>query len=191
MATSASAGFSRCSFRQALSRSMFRQRKYRLPLLLLIPLMALLLPPLRDRLDPRARYLPGAPWTLGTALVLVFFQASLFGSHATETAAQTEAKQQQESNARIEKVRADRAAEYNRDKLQILAKVEAFLAANQPKEALAAANKYFAVNKDPDLARLQSRASLCVMKLELQNEAAVSLVCHPFHQPRFRLQFQL
>ncbi|UCU92007.1 hypothetical protein [Hydrogenophaga taeniospiralis] len=98
-----------------------------LPLLLLIPLMALLLPPLRDRLDPRARYLPGAPWTLGTALVLVFFQASLFGSHATETAAQTEAKQQQESNARIEKVRADRAAEYNRDKLQILAKVEAFL----------------------------------------------------------------
>jgi len=146
-----------------------------LPLLMLIPLLALLLPPLRSKLDPRARYLPGAPWTLGTALVLVFLQAALFGSHAADSEAEKEAKQQQESKARIARVQADRAAEYTRDKPQILAQVEVLLAANQPKEALAAANKYFAVNKDPDLARLQSRAALGVMKLELQNEASVPL----------------
>lgn len=145
-----------------------------LPLLMLTPLMALLLPPLRNKLDPRARYLPGAPWSLGTALVLVLFQASLFGSQAEDTQAEKEAKQQQESKSRIAKVQADRAAEYTRDKPQILAQVEASLAANQPKEALAAANN-FTVSKDPDLARLQSRAVLGVMKLELQNEASVPL----------------
>lgn len=147
----------------------------RLPLLLLVPLLALLLPPLRNKLDPRARYLPGPPWTLGTALVLVFFQASLFGSHAEESAAKKEAQLQQEAAARIATAKADRAAEYAREKPQILAQVEALLAANQPKEALAAANKFFAANPDPDLARLRSRAELGVMKLELQVEAALPL----------------
>jgi chaperone required for assembly of F1-ATPase len=102
-------------------------------------------------------------------------QASLFGSQAGDSEAEKEANLQQESRARIAKVQAERAAEYVRDKPLILAKVEALLASNQPNEALAAANKYFAVNKDPDLARLQSRASLGVMKFELQSEANVPL----------------
>lgn len=146
-----------------------------LPLLMLVPLLALLLPPLRKKLDPRARYLPGPPWTLGTALVLVLIQASLFSSYEKAATAAQEANRQQEFKARIAKDQNDRAAEYAREKPQILAKVEALLASNQPKEALAAANKYFAVNKDPDLARLQSRAGLGVMKLELQNESALPL----------------
>jgi hypothetical protein len=146
-----------------------------LPLLVLIPLMALLLPPFRTKLDPRSRYLPGAPWTLGIAVALMFFQASLFGSHAATEAEQQATKRQQESAARIAKAQADHAGEYARDKPQILAQVEALLAANRPQDALAAANRYFTVTKDPDLARLQSRAATGVLKLELQNEAALSL----------------
>jgi hypothetical protein len=110
------------------------------------------------------------------ALLLVFFQASLFRSHEEAAKAEKEAKQQQDSATRTVAAKNARAAEYVRDKSQILAEVEALLSSNQPKEALAAANKYFAVNKDPDLARLQSRAKLGAMKLELENEAVVPLV---------------
>lgn len=146
-----------------------------LPLLLLVPLLALLLPPLRDRLGPLTRFLPGLPGTLVTALMLVIFQGLLFGSHAENAKAEKDAQLKQAAKERMEKVRADLAAEYTRDKPQILAQVEAHLAANQPGEALAAVNKYFVANKDPDLARLQARATLAAMKLELKNEAAVPL----------------
>ncbi|MDO9289973.1 MAG: hypothetical protein Q7U09_00215 [Hydrogenophaga sp.] len=146
-----------------------------LPLLILVPMLGLLLPPLRNKVDPRERYLPGPKWSLGVAFVLLMFQAGLFGDHASGVEAEKEAKLQQVAAERAVTVKRGLSEEFARDKVQILGQVESLLASNRPKEAAALANKYFALSKDPDLARLKSRIDMAVMKLELDNEAAVPL----------------
>lgn len=146
-----------------------------LPLLVVVPMLGLLLPPLRNKVDPRERYLPGPKWSLGVAFVLLMFQAGLFGEHASGVEAEKEAKLQQVAAERAVTAKRGLSEEFARDKVQILGQVESLLASNRPKEAAALANKYFAISKDPDLARLKSRTDMAVMKLELDNEAAVPL----------------
>lgn len=146
-----------------------------LPLLVLVPMLGLLLPPLRNKVDSRERYLPGPKWSLGVAFVLLMFQAGLFGEHASGVEAEKEAKLQQVAAERAVTAKRGLSEEFARDKVQILSQVESLLASNRPKEAAALANKYFAISKDPDLARLKSRTDMAVMKLELVNEAAVPL----------------
>lgn len=146
-----------------------------LPLLILVPMLGLLLPPLRNKVDPRERYLPGPKWSLGVAFVLLMFQAGLFGDHASGVEAEKEAKLQQVAAERAVTAKRGLSEEFARDKAQILGQVESLLTSNQPKEAATLATKYIGVSKDPDLARLKSRADLAVMRLELDNEAAVPL----------------
>ena len=146
-----------------------------LPLLLLIPMLGLLLPPLRNKIDPRERYLPGPKWSLGVAFVMAMFQAGLFGQHASGVEAEKAAKGLKEATERAAAAKRGLAEEYASDKAQILGQVESLLTANRPKDAAALATKYSGVSKDPDLARLQSRADMAVMKLELENEAALPL----------------
>lgn len=81
---------------------------------------------------------------------------------------------QQDSAARVAKVRADRESEYAANKPKIIAEVEHQLANNQPREALSTINKFMTVTKDPDLGRLQQRTSIQVMRRDLEeNEAGL------------------
>lgn len=146
-----------------------------LPLLLLAPMLVLLLPPIRNRIDPRERYLPGPKWSIGVAFVLVIFQGGLFGQHEAKVKAESEAKRVHEATERAVNARRVLADEYTSQKVQILGQIESLLTSNQPKEAAALASKYTSVSKDPDLARLKSRADMVVMKLELENEATLPL----------------
>lgn len=145
------------------------------PFLLLVPILGLLLPPLRNKVDPRERYLPGPKWSLGVAFVVAMFQAGLFGQHASSVEAEKEAKLQQAAAERAVVAKRGLSEEYARDKVHILSQLESLLASNRPTEASALANKYIAISKDPDLARLKSRTDMAVMKLELDNEAVVPL----------------
>lgn len=146
-----------------------------LPLLLLVPMLGLLLPPLRNKVDPRERYLPGPKWSLGVAFIMVLIQAGLFGQHAEKVEAEKEAKRMQEATERAASAKRGLSEDYATNKRQILGQIESLLSSNRPNEAAALATKYSVASKDPDLARLKSRADLAVMKLELSNEAALPL----------------
>lgn len=71
--------------------------------------------------------------------------------------------------------RARALAEFNADKAGVLRGIETLLSQNQVEEAFSKASRYLAVTKDPDLARLHSRAEVAKMKLELVNEEALPL----------------
>lgn len=146
-----------------------------LPLLLLVPMLGLLLPPLRNKVDPRERYLPGPKWSLGVAFIMVLIQAGLFGQHAEKVEAEKEAKRMQKATERAASAKRGLSEDYATNKRQILGQIESLLSSNRPNEAAALATKYSVASKDPDLARLKSRADLAVMKLELSNEAALPL----------------
>lgn len=146
-----------------------------LPMLTLAPMLALLLPPLRSWISARLRIIPGPGWSLGLAFVLMVAQATWFAEGQESGRLAAEAKRKQEFTARLEQSKRERVAEFTKDKEKILAQIEVHLRANQAKEASALANKYFSVNKDPDLGRLQYRAELLLMKAELQNEKDLPL----------------
>lgn len=146
-----------------------------LPGLLVIPLLAVLLPPVRNWMDPNERYIPSPKWSLGVAFGILMVQAMLYGDYAKEADERKAALEKAQAVARAEASKQARLDEYAKDKVQILGQIDALLSANKPQEALSLANKYYAVNKDPDLARLQSRADLAVIRLDLQNEEALTL----------------
>lgn len=141
----------------------------------LLPVLVLLLPVVRQRIDPHTRYLPGAPVSVGISFALLMLQGAMFGDAAVKARVEREASTHRQSVERAAALRAERAQEYERDKREILSQVQGLLEANKPQEALTLANKFFVVTKDPDLVRLRSRAELAVMRIELQNEASLSL----------------
>jgi hypothetical protein len=147
------------------------------PAFLLAPILAILLPPVRERVRAKlpASLMPSPQISLGIAFVLLVIQLVMFAGHIEEKRLTQQQRAEHDSAVRIAKVKKDREAEYARDKATIIGQVEALLETRQPREALALANKFLAVNKDPDLGRLQYRAELMVMKLELQDEKAVPL----------------
>ncbi|MDZ7866775.1 hypothetical protein [Acidovorax sp.] len=142
--------------------------------LLLIPMLVLLLPPIRQRILARTPLFPSPGWSVGIVLVLMFLQMSSFGSATEEKRLQDEATKQQEASARIAAVKKEREAEYAANKSKIIAEVERQLAAGQAREAHATITKFMGVTRDPDLGRLQSRAEVQVMKLELENANTLS-----------------
>jgi hypothetical protein len=140
---------------------------YLVPGLILAVALALLLPParklLRVKLDLHQSRGIGAVLLFGIALA-----AGGLKYYSEEAAKQ---KLLDDSAARIAKVRADREAEFANNKAKIIAEVEQQIAGNQAREGLATINKFMSVTKDPDLGRLQRRAEVKVMRLDLeQNE---------------------
>lgn len=142
--------------------------------LLLIPMLVLLLPPIRQRIQARTGLLPSPGWTVGIVFVLLFLQVHSFNSAAEEKRQQDEASKQQEAAARTAAVKKAREDEYAANKTKIIAEVERQLAAGQAREAHATITKFMGVTRDPDLGRLQSRAEVQVMKLELENANTLS-----------------
>ncbi|MBS0467951.1 MAG: hypothetical protein JSS31_12475 [Proteobacteria bacterium] len=144
------------------------------PALVLLPVLVLLLPPSRARISQKISFLPGLAWSLVMAFVFVLFMATSMGEVKLRQQAENEAKMQRESATRIAKLKADREAEYTKNKAAIIAEVEQQLANNQPREALATINKYMMVTKDPNLGRHLHRANIQTMRLDLANEANLS-----------------
>ncbi|MCC5612018.1 hypothetical protein LC612_36125 [Nostoc sp. CHAB 5834] len=144
------------------------------PILFLIPMLLLLLPVLRNKIQQKIRFLPGPGWSLGLAVVLMVFQGVSFGEGAEAARLAKDAQRNKDSRARVAQQKKDREAEYQLNKIKILAEVEQQLASNQSREALATISKYMTATSDPDLGRLRGRAELQVMKLDLQNEASLS-----------------
>lgn len=143
---------------------------YALPILILIAALALLLPPSRKRLKINLGLKP----SIALAVALLFGIALSAGVQKENREEAARLKMQQDSAARIAKQNSDRTAEYAENKTKIIAEVEQQLANNQPREALATISKFMTVTKDPDLGRLQHRASVRVMRLDLeQNEAGL------------------
>lgn len=143
---------------------------YLVPGLILAVALALLLPPARKLL----RINLNLDKSIGIGAALFFGIALAAGGlkYVREEAAKQ--KVLDDSAARIAKVRADREAEFSANKAKILAEVEQQIAGNQAREGLATINKFMSVTKDPDLGRLQRRAEVKVMRLDLeQNEAGL------------------
>lgn len=145
------------------------------PALLLLPVLALLLPFSRSALRAKIRFIPGLGLSLGIAVVYVLALGVMMGEVKAKLRQATELRAQQDSIARVAKAKAEREAEYAKNKANVIAQVEQHLANNQPREALATINKFMTVTKDPDLGRLQPRAEVQVMKLDLQSENTLSL----------------
>lgn len=144
------------------------------PLLFLVPILALLLPDLRRRILERTKFFPSVGWSAALAFVLIAFQVGIFSRATEENRTKDEATLQQEASARVAAVKKQREEEYAANKAKIIAEVEAQLASGQSREALATITKFMGVTRDPDLGRLQSRAEVQVLKLDLQNEKALS-----------------
>lgn len=142
-------------------------RTYLIPCAILTVALVVLFPPLRKLL--RINFTLNRSIALGAAF---FFGIAIAGGslkYAREEAAKQ--KLLDDSAARIAKVRADREAEFSANKAKIIAEVEQQIAGNQAREGLATINKFMSVTKDPDLGRLQRRAEVKVMRLDLeQNE---------------------
>lgn len=145
-----------------------------MPILFLIPMLLLLLPVLRNKIQEKVKFLPGPGWSLGIVFILMVFQAVSFGEGAEAARLAKEAQRSKDFQAKMAQQKKDREAEYQRDKSKILAEVEQQLASNQSREALATISKYMTATSDPDLGRLRGRAEVQVMKLDLQNEATLS-----------------
>lgn len=146
-----------------------------LPLLLLPVLLALLLPPARSKISEKLKFWPGAKSSLIAGFVIWLVQMGMFGSAAGDQQASEQARAAKESADRIAKARQDRLDDYNKNKASILQKIETALTADRPSEALDLANQYLTVTKDPDLARLQYRADVAVMKTEARDDSKVQL----------------
>ncbi len=141
---------------------------YVLPIFILIAALAVLLPPSRKRLKIGL----GLKQSIALAVALLFGMALSAGAQKANREEAAQLKMQQDSAARIAKQKSDRAAEYVANKTKIIAEVEQQLANNQPREALATISKFMTVTKDPDLGRLQHRASVQVMRLDLEQHEA-------------------
>jgi hypothetical protein len=143
---------------------------YVLPALILAVALAVLLPPLRKRLKISL----GLKTSVFLAVAFLFGMAIAVGVLKSKRDEAIQQKLQQDSAARIAKQKSDRESEYAANKVKIIAEVEHQLASNQPREALATINKFMTVTKDPDLGRLQHRASVQVMRLDLdENESGL------------------
>jgi len=142
-----------------------------LPALLLLPAAALLLPPLQKRIGLTL----GLGLSVGLSLAFLTGIALWGGWIKQERQATEQSKREQDSATRIAKLKEERAADYTANKTKILAEIESQLASNQSREAAATISKFMTVTKDPDLGRLQYRAELQVMRLDLQDEAKLSL----------------
>jgi hypothetical protein len=143
---------------------------YVLPALILIAGLALILPPSRKLLKIDL----GLKLSAALAFAFLVAIALTAGSQKASRQEAAQLKMQQDSAARIAKLKADREAEYASNKAKIIAEVEQQLASNQPREALATISKFMTVTKDPDLGRLQPRAELQVMKLDLLKEDSLT-----------------
>ncbi|WP_342133524.1 hypothetical protein [Hydrogenophaga sp. OTU3427] len=146
-----------------------------LPVLMLVPMLALLLPQLRDMAKAKLKIWPGYGWSLGLAFFLMLIQAGWFGDGAIAKRDAEQARLEQELAARVAKVKKDRLDEYNNKKPEILAKLESLISSGKGRDALTLANGYLTVTKDPDLARVQYRADLASMREELKDEKSVPL----------------
>ena len=143
-----------------------------LPSLLAIPGVAFLLPASRAKLGIN----PGLAGSTLVTLALLVTIGGLAGTAEDDRENAAQLKREQESAARIATLRAERAAEFSQNKLKILVEIERQLADNQFREAATTINKFMLVTKDPDVGRLQYRADLQVMRLDLkENEAGLSL----------------
>ena len=148
---------------------------FALPVLLVIPVLALLLPFSRTAIKQKIGFILRPGWCVAIGFVFVLSLGIMLGDAKAKAQADAQARMQQESAARITKVKAEREAEYAKNKAQIITRIEQQLANNQPREALGTINKFMLVTKDPDLGRHQYRAELQVMRLDLRNEANLSL----------------
>lgn len=141
------------------------------PAVLLLPAAVLLLPAGQRRI--------GVFFGRGTSIVVaVSFLFGIAGwagwiKHDREEKAL--AQQEKDSAARVAARKKERETEYATNKAKIISEVEEQLANNRPREAAATIAKFMTVTKDPDLGRLQHRANVQVMRLDLQNEANLSL----------------
>ncbi|MBV7541974.1 hypothetical protein [Acidovorax sp. sic0104] len=150
--------------------AMTQTKVYVLPAIILVAALAVLLPPSRKRLKIRLGLKP----SIALAVALFFGIALSAGYQKAKREEAAQLKLQQESAAKRAKQKTDREAEYAANKTKIIAEVEQQLASNQPREALATITRFMTVTKDPDLGRLQHRASVQVMRLDLeQNEAGL------------------
>lgn len=149
---------------------------------LLVPMMALLLPPVRHLLDPRQRYMPEPMVSICIAAGLLWGQYALYNleTKRIEAVAQAELVRQAQEAAEKAKREAEEAKralldELARDKAKVVERVEGLLAKGLSDDALAAVNKYLAVSDDPDLLRLKRRAEVVGLKRELQQEYRMTL----------------
>lgn len=150
--------------------AMTETKVYLLPALIVLAALVVLLPPARQRLKINLSLKP----SIALAVAFMFGIAISAGAQKANKEEAARLKVQQDSAARIAKVKADRESEYTANKTKIIAEVEHQLANNQPREALSTINKFMSVTKDPDLGRLQQRASIQVMRRDLEeNEAAL------------------
>lgn len=150
--------------------AMTETKVYVVPALILIVALAVLLPPSRKRLKISL----SLKLSIVLAVALFLGIALSAGAQKAKREEAAQLKMQQNSAARIAKQKSDRAAEYAANKTKIIAEVEYQLANSQPREAFATISKFMTVTKDPDLGRLQHRASVQVMRLDLEeNEAGL------------------
>lgn len=146
-----------------------------MPALMLIPLMALLLPQARDKIQQKLRVWPGTGWSIGVAVFLMLLQMGMFGDAQIAARDAEQARLQKESAERVAKVKQDRLDDYNKNKQSILSEISRLTDAGQLQEAVQLAAKYLTVTKDPDLGRLQYRADLALMRQEAAKPKELTL----------------
>lgn len=115
-------------------------------------------------------------WLLVVVCGLLFvWQINVAGSAAETSAAREEAATQKTSAERIAKARAENLAYFEANKAAVLQDITSKVQAGQAAEALAIANKYALVSKDPDLARAKRIVEFEDARAQLKNEASLPL----------------
>lgn len=142
-----------------------------IPAVLLLPATVLLLPAGQRRIGLSL----GSRTSVALALVFLVGIAGWAGWIKQDRQEKAQVLRESESATRVAKLKKEREAEYAANKLGIISEVERQLANNQPRQAAATIAKFMTVTKDPDLGRLQHRAEVQVMRLDMQNEANLPL----------------
>lgn len=146
-----------------------------LPLLMLPVMLAILLPPAREKLKSKLGFMIPPGHSLWVAFALWFTQMLWFANIQTETEQAKQAAAQAASQKRVADVRLERRETFAKDRQAILAKVQGLVAEDKAPEALAMANLYLSAGvTDADLGSAKESASLAVFRAELANEGALS-----------------
>lgn len=149
----------------------YEQTGAAIPAVLLLPATLLLLPVGQRRIGLSL----GSRTSVALALAFLVGIAGWAGWIKQDRQEKAQVLRESESATRVAKLKKEREAEYAANKLGIISEVERQLANNQPREAAATIAKFMSVTKDPDLGRLQHRAEVQVMRLDMQNEANLPL----------------
>ena len=141
------------------------------PLILLPVMLAILLPPARDKVKAKLGFMVPPGHSLWIAFGLWFSQMMWFAGIETESHQAAEAAQQAEMQKRVADVQQQRRDTFAKDKPVILGKVQALVTEGKAAEALAMANQYIAAGvTDTELSQAAQTANLAIMRAELANE---------------------